>query len=76
MRGGAAIILPLTLSILPPVFGPEERSKALAIWTAGSGLGLTLGQVIGGLLLERFWWGSVFLVNVPVLVAALAAGSF
>jgi DHA2 family multidrug resistance protein-like MFS transporter len=73
---GAAAIMPLTLSILPHVFPREERSKAIAIWTAGSGLGLVLGPVFGGLLLKRFWWGSVFLVNVPVVLVALAAGYF
>jgi EmrB/QacA subfamily drug resistance transporter len=76
MGVGAASIMPLTLSILPNVFPPEERSKAIAVWTAGSGLGLTLGPVIGGLLLNHFWWGSVFLINVPVVAVALAAGFF
>ena len=68
--------MPSTLSILTHVFPREERGKAISIWTAVAGLGIGLGPVTGGLLLEHFWWGSVFLVNVPIVGLALAAGIF
>ena len=66
---GGAFIMPATLSILTNVFkDPKERAKAIAIWAGCSGLGVALGPVTGGWLLEHFSWGSVFLVNLPVLV--------
>jgi len=72
---GGAIIMPATLSVLTNVFtDTKERAKAIGIWAAVSGLGIVLGPTAGGWLLEHFWWGSVFLVNVPVAVAALVAG--
>jgi DHA2 family multidrug resistance protein-like MFS transporter len=72
---GGAIIMPSTLSVLTNVFtDAKERAKAIGIWAAVSGLGIVLGPTAGGWLLEHFWWGSVFLVNVPVAVAALVAG--
>jgi MFS transporter, DHA2 family, multidrug resistance protein len=70
---GAAMIQPQTLSIIQNVFEPAERGRAIGIWAGVSGAGIALGPVTGGLLLEHFWWGSVFLINVPVaLVGALA----
>ena len=75
MGVGAAIIMPLTLAVLPTVFAPEERPKAIAAWAAGAGIGLPLGPILGGLLLEHFWWGSVFLINVPLVAIALLAGA-
>ena len=71
---GAALIMPATLSILTNVFPPQERAKAIAIWAGLAGAGAAVGPVAGGFLLEHFWWGSVFLVNVPLVVAALAGG--
>ena len=71
---GGALIMPATLSILTDVFPREERAKAIGIWAAVAGLGIGLGPIVGGLLLENFWWGSVFLVNLPVVLIALAAG--
>ncbi|MHB9857119.1 DHA2 family efflux MFS transporter permease subunit [Streptomyces sp. YIM S03343] len=68
---GAAIVTPLSLSILPAMFPEEERGKAIAIWSTGTVLGLPLGPILGGYLLEHFWWGSVFLINVPVIVLGL-----
>lgn len=69
---GGALIMPTTLSILVNVFGdPRERSKAIAIWTAASGLGIALGPIAGGALMRNFSWSSVFWVNVPLLAAAL-----
>ena len=72
MGVGGAFLMPGTLSIMAQVFGPDERGKAFAIWGATSMVGLAAGPTLGGFLLEHFWWGSVFLVNVPVAVAAIA----
>ena len=73
---GAALIMPSTLSILINVFPPHERTKAIAIWASVTGAGGALGQVISGVLLGHFWWGSVFLVNVPLVLLALVGGYF
>src|SRR6476469_5588433 len=71
---GGAFIMPATLSILTNVFPSEERGRAIGIWAGVSGLGIALGPLVGGWLLTHFWWGSVFLVNVPVVIFALIAG--
>jgi EmrB/QacA subfamily drug resistance transporter len=68
---GAAGIMPTTLSILTNIFPAHERPKAIAIWSAVAGLGVAIGPVSGGYLLEHFDWGSIFLINVPVIVACL-----
>jgi len=74
---GGACIFPTTLSILTNVFtDPRERAKAIGIWAGVAGLGIAIGPLGGGLLLEHFWWGSVFLVNVPLCLAALVLGWF
>jgi len=74
---GGALIMPATLSILTNVFAdPAERAKAIGIWAGVSGLGVAIGPVTGGWLLEHFWWGSVFLINVPVVIIGLVAGRF
>src|SRR5438045_3489988 len=73
---GAALIMPATLSILTNVFPPHERAKAIAIWAGLAGAGAAVGPVASGFLLEHFWWGSVFLVNVPLVLAALIGGRF
>ncbi|HEY5249661.1 MAG TPA: MFS transporter, partial [Dermatophilaceae bacterium] len=74
MGVGAAFIFPATLAILSNVFRvPAERAKAIGIWAAVSGLSVAVGPVTGGYLLEHFWWGSVFLVNIPIVVTALVA---
>ncbi|WP_282704000.1 DHA2 family efflux MFS transporter permease subunit [Streptomyces sp. CC219B] len=76
MGVGAALITPLALSVLPALFAPEERSKAVGIMSAASALGLPLGPIIGGWLLNHFWWGSVFLVNVPMAALGITACLF
>ncbi len=73
---GAALVMPATLSILTNVFPPNERGKAIGVWAAFAGVGGAIGPVLGGWLLEHFWWGAVFLVNVPVIIVALVAGVF
>ncbi|GAA3564936.1 DHA2 family efflux MFS transporter permease subunit [Streptomyces osmaniensis] len=76
MGVGAALVTPLSLSVLPTLFGPEERTKAVGIASAASALGLPLGPIIGGWLLNHFWWGSVFLINVPMAAIGIAACLF
>ena len=74
---GGAFIMPATLSILTNVFrDPDERRKAIGIWAGVSALGLGVGPITGGTLLAHFWWGSVFLINVPVVILGLVAGYF
>ena len=71
---GGAMIMPSTLSVIIDVFPRGERVKAIAIWAGVAHLGIPLGPVLGGWLLEQYWWGSVFLVNVPIVAAVLVAG--
>jgi EmrB/QacA subfamily drug resistance transporter len=73
---GAAFVMPATLSVLAHVFPPAERPRAVAIWAGMAGVGTGLGGLISGWLLEHFWWGSIFLTNVGVVVVALVAGAF
>ena len=75
MGVGGAMIMPATRSIITTVFTERrERAQAIAIWSATAGAAVAIGPVTGGWLLEHFWWGSVFLVNVPVVVVALVLG--
>ena len=74
MGVGGALIMPATLSIISNVFPREERAKAIAIWSAMAAIGVGLGPLFGGILLEFFDWSSVFLFNVPVAFTALALG--
>ena len=75
MGVGAALIMPATLSIITNLFPPQERSKALALWAGFAGAGAALGPVLSGFLLEHFWFGSVFLVNLPIVAVALLSGA-
>lgn len=70
---GGAAVMPQTLSIIANVFEPAERARAIGIWTSAVGIGVAIGPVLGGLLLTHFWWGSVFLINVPVTIAGTVA---
>jgi EmrB/QacA subfamily drug resistance transporter len=75
MGVGAAAIMPTTLSILTNIFPEDERPKAIAIWAAVSGMGIAIGPISGGWLIEHFAWSSIFLVNIPIVAAGLIAGA-
>lgn len=67
---GAALMMPSTLSIITDVFrDPAQRQKAIGIWAGTNGVGFALGPIVGGALLARFWWGSIFLINVPIALS-------
>ena len=71
---GGAAVLPATLSIITNVFEPAERGKAIGIWAGATGIAVAIGPITGGALLQAgFWWGSVFLVNVPVVIVGVIA---
>ena len=74
MGVGGALIMPSTLSVIANVFPPAERARAITIWAGVSGLGVGLGPLVGGLLIENFAWSSVFLLNVPIAAIALLLG--
>ncbi|MCP3939598.1 MAG: DHA2 family efflux MFS transporter permease subunit [Actinomycetia bacterium] len=73
MGVGAALIMPATLSTIAVVFPPAERAKAIAVWAGFAGAGGAIGPLMSGLLLERFWWGSVFFIATPIVVLASIA---
>ncbi len=74
---GAASMMPATLALIRLSFNDaRERNLAIAIWGSLSVVGAALGPIVGGLLLEHFWWGSVFLINVPVVVVAFTVMLF
>ena len=73
---GGAMMMPATLAVIVNVFEEKEKPKAIAIWAMMAGIGVALGPVLGGALLKYFYWGSVFLVNVPIAVIAIAASLF
>ncbi|MER5420853.1 MFS transporter [Streptosporangium roseum] len=68
---GGAAIMPATLAIISNVFPPQERGKAIGIWAGGVGIAVAIGPITGGLLIEHFWWGSVFLINLPIVLVGI-----
>ncbi|GAA3407015.1 DHA2 family efflux MFS transporter permease subunit [Paenibacillus hodogayensis] len=73
---GAAFIMPLSMSILPVLFQGAERTKAMMLWSMANMLGIPLGPILGGWLLKHYAWGSVFLINLPLVAIALVAVGF
>jgi len=74
---GAAALMPCTLSILTNVFvSDRDRGRAIGIWSGTAGLGVAIGPILGGFLLVHYWWGSVFLINVPIAAVGLVATAF
>ena len=80
MRGvmglGAALLMPATLSIIAGTFKGRERAQAIGIWAGITGIGASAGPLLGGWLLQHFWWGSIFLINVPIAVLAYLGCTF
>lgn len=77
MGVGGAMIMPATLSLLTNIFhDPVERGRAIGVWAGVAASGIVFGPILGGVLLAHFWWGSVFLINIPVCVAALVSGHY
>jgi EmrB/QacA subfamily drug resistance transporter len=73
---GAALVFPATLAIITNLFiDPIERAKAIGLWSAVSGMAVAFGPVAGGFLLEHYWWGSVFLINIPIVAVSLVIGA-
>jgi EmrB/QacA subfamily drug resistance transporter len=73
---GAALVFPATLAIITNLFiDPIERAKAIGVWSAVSGMAVAFGPVVGGFMLEHFWWGSVFLINLPIVAISLIVGA-
>ncbi|AUS77001.1 MFS transporter [Actinoalloteichus sp. AHMU CJ021] len=70
-----ATIMPSTLSLIRNIFTDQvERTRAIALWSAAAASGIALGPLVGGALLQNFWWGSVFLINIPITLALVVAG--
>jgi DHA2 family multidrug resistance protein-like MFS transporter len=73
---GAAAVLPMAISVIPVMFGEQERQKAISVMAGALFISYPIGPILGGFLLDHFWWGSVFLINVPIVGIALAAVAF
>ncbi len=71
MGAGGAMIMPASMAIIGWVFPPERRAGAIAAWSSSAGVGLAAGPLLGGVLIDHFWWGSVFLVNLPIVALGL-----
>ncbi len=77
MGVGGAMIMPATLSLLTNIFhDPVERGRAIGVWAGVAASGIVFGPILGGVLLAHFWWGSVFLINIPVCALALVSGHY
>jgi EmrB/QacA subfamily drug resistance transporter len=76
MGVGAAIIMPVAFAVLAVLFGPQERGRAVSLLVVGLGVGIPLGPILGGYLLQHFWWGSIFLINVPIAIIGALAIAF
>ena len=70
---GAAAVFPMAISVIPVMFAEQERQKAISVMAGALFLSYPIGPIVGGFLLDHFWWGSVFLINVPVVAIALVA---
>ncbi|MDT3399852.1 MFS transporter [Streptomyces sp. B1866] len=68
MGAGSALVMPATLALIAQIFDERHRAGAIAVWSGSSGLAIATGPLLSGLLLDHFWWGSVFLVNVPIVL--------
>jgi EmrB/QacA subfamily drug resistance transporter len=75
MGAGGAMIMPTSMAIIGWTFPPERRPGAIAAWSASAGIGLAAGPVLGGVLIDHFWWGSVFLINLPIVAAGLVGAA-
>src|SRR5580693_8237015 len=73
---GAAAVFPMAISVIPVMFAEQERQKAISVMAGALFLSYPIGPIVGGFLLDHFWWGSVFLINVPIVAIALAALTF
>jgi DHA2 family multidrug resistance protein-like MFS transporter len=72
---GAAAIIPLALSVLTVLFTDQERPRAVGVWATANFLALPIGPILGGWLLTNYWWGWVFLMNLPVVVVGMLAAA-
>ncbi|MER7228294.1 MFS transporter [Streptomyces rubradiris] len=70
---GGALLMTTTLAVAMQIFAPEEQAKAIGIWSAVNALGFAGGPLIGGFVLDHFWWGAIFLINLPVAALAVVA---
>ena len=73
---GGAMILPATLAIITNIFPREERGRAIGVWAGLNAIGIAVGPIVGGLLIEHFEWNSIFLINIPIALVALVSGMF
>lgn len=73
---GASMLVPLSMAIIPVMFSEKERPKAIAIWMMANAIGIPFGPILGGWLLNNYWWGSVFIINIPLVILSLIAVTF
>ncbi|MFG2778154.1 MFS transporter [Streptomyces prunicolor] len=73
MGVGGALLITTTLAVVMQIFTAEEQPKAIGIWSAVNALGFATGPLLGGFMLNHFWWGAIFLINIPVAALALVA---